>query len=80
MKIIAIGTILTLIATIFFYFGVVGNLFHALVGLVVVGVIRASYLQLQPMPLPLSGLIRFQEWPLMTLILASIIMVAVLTD
>jgi putative OPT family oligopeptide transporter len=78
MKIIAIGTILTLIATfIFFYFGVVGNLFHALVGLVVVGVIAFLFTTVAANAIAIVGTNPVSGMTLMTLILASIIMVAV---
>ena len=78
MKIIAIGTILTLIATfIFFYFGVVGNLFHALVGLVVVGVIAFLFTTVAANAIDIVGTNPVSGMTLMTLILASIIMVAV---
>ena len=78
MKIIAIGTILTLIATfIFFYFGVVGNLFHALVGLVVVGGIAFLFTTVAANAIAIVGTNPVSGMTLMTLILASIIMVAV---
>ncbi|MCE5227717.1 MAG: oligopeptide transporter, OPT family [Porphyromonadaceae bacterium] len=78
MKIIAIGTILTLIVTfIFFYFGVVGNLFHALVGLVVVGVIAFLFTTVAANAIAIVGTNPVSGMTLMTLILASIIMVAV---
>lgn len=78
MKIIAIGTILTLIATfIFFYFGVVGNLFHALIGLLVVGIIAFLFTTVAANAIAIVGTNPVSGMTLMTLILASIIMVAV---
>ena len=78
MKIIAIGTILTLIVTfIFFYFGVVGNLFHALIGLLVVGIIAFLFTTVAANAIAIVGTNPVSGMTLMTLILASIVMVAV---
>ena len=78
MKIIAIGTIITLIATfIFFYFGVVDNLMHALVGLVIVGVISFLFTTVAANAIAIVGSNPVSGMTLMTLILSSIILVAV---
>ena len=78
MKIIAIGTTLTLIVTfIFFYFGVVGNLFHALIGLLVVGIIAFLFTTVAANAIAIVGTNPVSGMTLMTLILASIVMVAV---
>ena len=75
MKIIVIGLVITLAAVFgFFAFGVVDNVWHAVVGLLIVGVIAFLFTTVAANAIaivgsnPVSG---------MTLILASIIMVAV---
>ena len=78
MKIIAIGTIITLIATfIFFYFGVVDNLIHAVVGLLIVGVISFLFTTVAANAIAIVGSNPVSGMTLMTLILSSIILVAV---
>lgn len=78
MKIIAIGTIVTLIVTfLFFYLGVVGNLTHALVGLVIVGIIAFLFTTVAANAIAIVGTNPVSGMTLMTLILASIILVAV---
>lgn len=78
MKIIAIGTIITLIATfIFFYFGVVTNLLHALVGLVIVGIIAFLFTTVAANAIAIVGSNPVSGMTLMTLILSSIILVSV---
>lgn len=77
MKIIAIGTILTLIVTfIFFYFGVVDNLLHAIVALLVVAVIAFLFTTVAANAIAIVGSNPVSGMTLMTLILASLIMVA----
>ena len=77
MKIIAVGTVLTLLATfIFFYLGVVHNLMYALVGLVVVGVIAFLFTTVAANAIAIVGTNPVSGMTLMTLILASIILVA----
>ena len=77
MKIIAIGTILTLIVTfIFFYFGVVGNLFHALIGLLVVGIIAFLFTTVAANAIAIVGTNPVSGMTLMTLILSSLILVS----
>jgi putative OPT family oligopeptide transporter len=78
MKIIAIGTIMTLIATlIFFYLGVVNNLMLALVGLIIVGVISFLFTTVAANAIAIVGSNPVSGMTLMTLILSSIILVAV---
>ncbi len=77
MKIIAIGTGLALIATfIFFYFGVVENLTHAIVALLVVAVIAFLFTTVAANAIAIVGSNPVSGMTLMTLILASLIMVA----
>lgn len=78
MKIIAVGTILTLLVTfLFFYLGVVENLTFALVGLVVVGVIAFLFTTVAANAIAIVGTNPVSGMTLMTLIVASIILVAV---
>lgn len=79
MKIITFGTILALIATfLFFYFGVVEmNLLHALVGILVIGIIAFLFTTVAANAIAIVGTNPVSGMTLMTLILASVIMVAV---
>ena len=78
MKIIVIGVILALFATfIFFYFGVVHNLLHAVVGILVVAVIAFLFTTVAANAIAIVGTNPVSGMTLMTLILASVIMVAV---
>ena len=79
MKIIVVGIILALIATfIFFYFGVVHfNLIHAVVGILVVAVIAFLFTTVAANAIAIVGTNPVSGMTLMTLILASVIMVAV---
>jgi len=78
MKIIVIGVILALIATfIFFYFGVVSNLLHAVVGIIVVAVIAFLFTTVAANAIAIVGTNPVSGMTLMTLILASVVMVAV---
>ena len=78
MKIIAIGSIVTLIAIfIFFYFGVVHNLLHAVVGLVVVTIIAFLFTTVAANAIAIVGTNPVSGMTLMTLILSSVVMVAV---
>ena len=78
MKIIVIGVIIALIATfIFFYFGVVHNLIHAVVGILVVAVIAFLFTTVAANAIAIVGTNPVSGMTLMTLILASLIMVAV---
>ena len=79
MKIIAIGSILTLILiTLFFYFDVMqGNLLHTIVGILVVAVIAFLFTTVAANAIAIVGTNPVSGMTLMTLILASVIMVAV---
>ena len=79
MKIVAIGSILTLIlVTLFFYFDVMqGNLLHTIVGILVVAVIAFLFTTVAANAIAIVGTNPVSGMTLMTLILASVIMVAV---
>ena len=78
MKIIVIGVVLALIATfVFFYFGVVHNLLHAIVGILVVAIIAFLFTTVAANAIAIVGTNPVSGMTLMTLILASVIMVAV---
>lgn len=78
-KIIGIGSILTIIVTfLFFWFGVMdGNLFFALVGIVLVTIIAFLFTTVAANAIAIVGTNPVSGMTLMTLILASVIMVAV---
>ncbi|MFA6335727.1 MAG: oligopeptide transporter, OPT family [Bacteroidales bacterium] len=77
MKIIIIGILVTLAVTfIFFYFGVVTNLSHAIIALVVVGVIAFLFTTVAANAIAIVGTNPVSGMTLMTLILASVVMVA----
>ncbi len=77
MKIIAIGILATLAITFaFFYFGVVDNLLHAVIALVVVGIISFLFTTVAANAIAIVGTNPVSGMTLMTLILASVIMVA----
>ena len=79
MKIIIFGVIIALVATfIFFYFGVVKfNLLHAIVGILIVAVIAFLFTTVAANAIAIVGTNPVSGMTLMTLILASVIMVAV---
>ena len=79
MKVIAIGTIITIIATfIFFHFGVFdGNIIQALVGILLVAVIAFLFTTVAANAIAIVGSNPVSGMTLMTLILASVVMVAV---
>lgn len=79
MKIIAFGVIATIIATFaFFYVGVVDfNLLHAIVGILVIGIIAFLFTTVAANAIAIVGSNPVSGMTLMTLILASVIMVAV---
>ncbi len=78
MKIIAIGIFATLVVTfLFFYFGVLDNWFQALVGLLIVGIIAFLFTTVAANAIAIVGTNPVSGMTLMTLILASIILVAV---
>lgn len=79
MKIIAFGSILTLILiTLFFYFGVMqGNLLHTVVAIFLVAGIAFLFTTVAANAIAIVGSNPVSGMTLMTLILASVIMVAV---
>ncbi len=79
MKIILIGIILAILAVFaFFFFGVMHfNLLHALVGILVVGIIAFLFTTVAANAIAIVGTNPVSGMTLMTLILASVIMVAV---
>lgn len=78
MKIISIGIIAMLIVTyLFFHFGVLGNWYHAAIGLLIVGVIAFLFTTVAANAIAIVGTNPVSGMTLMTLILASIILVAV---
>ena len=79
MKIIAIGSILTILVTLaFFYFGVMDfNLVHALVAILLVTVIAFLFTTVAANAIAIVGSNPVSGMTLMTLILASVVMVAV---
>ncbi|MDP3399020.1 MAG: oligopeptide transporter, OPT family [Bacteroidales bacterium] len=77
MKIVAIGIIVTLIITfLFFYFGVVDNLLHAVIAILVVGIIAFLFTTVAANAIAIAGTNPVSGMTLMTLILASVVMVA----
>jgi putative OPT family oligopeptide transporter len=78
MKVIAIGIFITLIAAyLFFYFGVLENWYQAFAGLLVVGVIAFLFTTVAANAIAIVGTNPVSGMTLMTLILASIILVSV---
>ena len=79
MKIITYGVIIALVATfVFFYFGVFEfNLIHALVGILVVAVIAFLFTTVAANAIAIVGSNPVSGMTLMTLILSSVVMVAV---
>ena len=79
MKIIAIGSLLTIVVTaLFFYFGVMGgNLLFTIVGILIVAVIAFLFTTVAANAIAIVGSNPVSGMTLMTLILASIIMVLV---
>ena len=79
MKIIAIGSLLTIvITTLFFYFGVMGgNLLFTVVGILIVAVISFLFTTVAANAIAIVGSNPVSGMTLMTLILSSIIMVLV---
>ncbi len=78
MKIITYGILAALVLTfIFFYFGVVHNLLHAVVGIIVVAVIAFLFTTVAANAIAIVGTNPVSGMTLMTLILASVVMVAV---
>ncbi|GHV43848.1 peptide transporter [Bacteroidia bacterium] len=78
MKIIVIGVVIALLVTfIFFLFGVVHNIWYALVGILIVAVIAFLFTTVAANAIAIVGTNPVSGMTLMTLILASVIMVAV---
>ena len=77
-KIIAIGTALTLVVTfIFFWLGVMDNLLFAVVGILLVAIIAFLFTTVAANAIAIVGSNPVSGMTLMTLILASVVMVAV---
>ena len=77
MKIVISGIGLTLIAVfLFFAFGVVDNIWHAVIGVLVVGIIAFLFTTVAANAIAIVGSNPVSGMTLMTLILASLIMVA----
>ena len=78
-KIIAVGSVLTLIITfLFFYFGVMNfNLLHAVVAILLVAIITFLFTTVAANAIAIVGSNPVSGMTLMTLILASVVMVAV---
>ena len=78
MVIIAWGVLLALIVTgVFFYFGVVNNLLFALIGLILVAVIAFLFTTVAANAIAIVGTNPVSGMTLMTLIVSSIVLVAV---
>ena len=78
MKVIAIGIFATLVVTyLFFHFGVLDNWYYALIGLLIVGIIAFLFTTVEANAIEIVGTNPVSGMTLMTLILSSIILVAV---
>ncbi|MDR1226140.1 MAG: oligopeptide transporter, OPT family [Prevotellaceae bacterium] len=78
MKIIAVGILICLaLVFIFFYVGVVHNLMHAIVGLLIVAVIAFLFTTVAANAIAIVGTNPVSGMTLMTLILASLVLVSV---
>ena len=76
MKVIAVGIFATLVVTyLFFHFGVLDNWYYALIGLLIVGVIAFLFTTVAANAIAIVGTNPVSGMTLMTLILASIILV-----
>jgi len=77
MKIITIGIVITLLVTfVFFALGVLDNWFHAVIALLLVGIIAFLFTTVAANAIAIVGTNPVSGMTLMTLILASIILVA----
>lgn len=77
-KIIAIGSIITLIVIfLFFWFGVMNNLFYAVVGILLVAIIAFLFTTVAANAIAIVGSNPVSGMTLMTLILASVVLVSV---
>ena len=78
MKFISVAVIVALIVTfIFFYFGVVNNLLHAIVAILVVAIIAFLFTTVAANAIAIVGTNPVSGMTLMTLILASVVLVAI---
>lgn len=79
MKIIAIGTVITLVCTfLFFFFGLMdGNLLYSVVGILLVAIISFLFTTVAANAIAIVGSNPVSGMTLMTLILSSVILVAV---
>ena len=78
MKFISIASGVTLLLIlVFFYFGVINNLFYALIGLILVTVIAFLFTTVAANAIAIVGTNPVSGMTLMTLILASVVLVAV---
>ncbi len=78
MKIIAMGIfVVSIVVFLFFLFGVVDNLFHALVGLAIVLIISFLFTTVAANAIAIVGTNPVSGMTLMTLILSSIVLVSV---
>lgn len=78
MKFISVGIIVALIVTfLFFYLGVITNLLFAIVGILVVAIIAFLFTTVAANAIAIVGTNPVSGMTLMTLILASVVMVAV---
>lgn len=77
MKIVVIGLAVVLLLTLaFFYFGVVHNIKHAIIGLVVVGIIAFLFTTVAANAIAIVGSNPVSGMTIMTLIITSLVMVA----
>ena len=77
MKVIAIGIFATLIVTyLFFHFGVLDNWYYAVIGLLIVGIIAFLFTTVAANAIAIVGTNPVSGMTLMTLILASIVLVS----
>lgn len=77
MKVVVIGLVITLaVVFVFFLFGVVDNLWHAIIALLVVAVIAFLFTTVAANAIAIIGSNPVSGMTLMTLILASLVMVA----
>ena len=78
MKIVVIGIVITLLVVFgFFALGVVDNIWHAVVGVLIVGIIAFLFTTVAANAIAIVGSNPVSGMTLMTLILASLVMVAV---
>ena len=77
MKVIAIGIATLIVTYLFFHFGVLDNWYYALIGLLIVGIIAFLFTTVAANAIAIVGTNPVSGMTLMTLILASIILVAV---